>query len=363
MKFKTLWHILFIFIVLQLTGDAWSKTCFMTVFYDNMFAPTTLQSEPTDNTILVAESDILTATGKVAGCKGCLDHVNNNRFDLLLRNSAVEGPDQVPLSLRMQQIRIGFEDLNGNVSSQWIQIGKQQISTAFDTPISFKKSRPFNSPKGFSENPEFLEPGEGIIGCVSLSQKDRRKKGKALIEVRYEPLVWMHDLSENMQTEPVENKMHWRAQHKIHDLEKNGFRIYKFTMPNETQDPSDIRISLDNAQGLEIYKRRADHGWSQNIHDWQAGELTSSGDYAGETIFILVRSVRETASGTLKAEYMTGEESTRDAESVMVEKDGDGFAPTPVGPPSTRIFKAFALGTGGSEDDGKSLTYSSAKLD
>ncbi len=366
MKFKAMMQVLLICMVLQLTGEAWSKTCYMTVFYDKMFEPTTLQSEPKDNAILVAESDTLTALGETAGCKeGCTtSHTNNGRFDLLLRNAAAEGPDQAPLSLLIQQIRIGFQDPEGRISSEWVQIEKQQIATGFGTPISFETSRPFNSPKGHSENPEFLEPGEGIIGCVSLSQKDREKTGKALIEVLYEPTVWMLDLSKNLQTEPIENKIIWRAQHKIHDLEKDGLRFYKFTVPSKTQDSSDIRIwiSLDNGQGLEIYNRRADHGWSQNIQDWQAGELTVSAENAGKTFFLLVRSTGASASGTLKAEYMTGEEAMKDVGSVMAEKDVDGFAPTSVGPPSTRIFKAYVLGTANDGND-ESHTPSSAALD
>jgi len=347
--------------ILQLTGEANSETCFTSFFYDKMFEQTPLQSEPNNSAILVAESDPLTALGETAGCKeGCTtSHTNNGRFDLLLRNTAAEGPDQAPLSLRIHQIRIGFEDLDGNVSSEWVQIEKQQIAACFGTPISFNKGRPFNSAGGHSANPEFLEPGEGIIGCVCLSQKNRRKTGKALIEVLYEPTAWMRDLSKSLQSESVENRILWTAQHKINDLEQDSIRFYRFTVPGKTQDASDIRIwiSPDSSQGLEIYNRRADHGWSKNIHEWQAGEPVLSGGKAGETFFILVRSTGASASGTLKVEYKTGKDTMKDTGSVVAEKDAAVFAPTPVGPPVTRIFKAYALGTGdGGEDE--SLTPS-----
>lgn len=348
MNFKTIGLVLLTCLVLHLPGEARSKTCFFPVFYEKMFKQAALQSEPEGNAILVAESDTLTATGKDPNCKvGCMTHINNGRFDLLLRNATAEGPDRAPLSLRIHRIRLGFQDLEGLTSDTWVQIGKQQITACFGTPISFKTGRTYNSAKGHSASPEFLEPGEGIIGCVCLSQKDRRKTGKALIEVLYEPTVWMLDLSKNVQTERFENKILWRAQHKIRDLEQDDIRFYKFTVPNESQVPSDIRIFLDDAQGLEIYNRRADHGWSQNIQDWQAGELTSSGKNAGKTFFLLVRSMRASASGTLKTEYMTGLDNMTDSGSVMAGKDVDVFAPTSVGPPSTRIFKAYALGIGG----------------
>jgi hypothetical protein len=347
MNYKTIGKVLLTCLALLLTNEARSKTCFFPVFYQKMFKQAALQSEPEGNKILVAESDILTATGKNPDCKdGCMTHINNGRFDLLLRNATAEGPDLTPLSLRILQIRIGFQDLEGIASDTWVRIEKQQITNCFGTPISFKTVRSFNSATGHSASPEFLEPGEGIIGCVCLSQKDRRKTGKALIEVLYEPTVWMLDLSKNVQTERFENKILWRAQHKIRDLEQEGIRFFKFTVPNESQLPSDIRISLDDAQGLEIYNRRADHGWSQNIHDWQAGELTLSGKNAGRTFFLLVRSRRTSASGTLKTEYMTGRDRMTDSGSVMAEKDVDVFTPTAIGPPSTRIFKAYALSMG-----------------
>ncbi|MEX1299997.1 MAG: hypothetical protein AB1Z38_04750 [Desulfotignum sp.] len=353
MTFKKIWPLLFICMVLQLPGEAESKPCFMSVFYDKMFKQTPLQSEKNDNPILVAESDPLTALGNTAVChdEGCnLSHTNNGRFDLLLRNTAAEGNDQVPLSLIIHQIRIGFQDLEGQVSSQWVQIGKQQIGDCFGTPISFKKGSPFNAAAGLSANPEFLEPGEGIIGCVCVSQQDRRKTGKAIIEVRYEPAVWMLDLSKNGQAEQIENSFRWRAQHKVHDLAQDHIRFFKFTVPHEPQDLIDIQITLENAQGLEIFYRMADHGWSRNIDGWQPGTPALSGENAGKTAFLLVRSTRSSASGTLAAEYMTRREITGDAGSAMGENNIDGFAPTPVGQSSTRIFKAFSLGTG---DEGR----------
>ena len=339
--------------VLQLTGEAHSKTCFMSFFYDKIFKQTPLQSEPNTNALLVAESDPLTALGETAVCReGCTtSHTNNGRFDLLLRNTAAEAPDRAPLSLRINQIRLGFEDLDGSVSSAWVQIEKQQISACFGTPITFKKSRPFNAAGGHSANPEFLEPGEGIIGCVCLSQKDRRKTGKAIIEVDYEPVVWMCDLSKNLETEPAEKTIVWRAQHNIHNIARDDSRFYTFTVPGKALDPSEVRISLADARGLEIYHRSADHVWSQNIDDWETGELILSGGNAGKTFFVLVRATGASASGILKTEYKTGRNTMTDTGSVTTENDAPGFVPTPVGPPSTRIFKAFALGTSGGGDE------------
>ena len=349
MRIKPLLQIMLICIVLQLTAEARAKTCYMSFFYDKIFKQTTLQSEPNSNPILVAESDPLTALGETAVCKeGCTtSHTNNGRFDLLLRNTAVEAPDQASLSLRIDQIRLGFEDLDGNVSSAWVRIEKQKITDCFGTPTSFKKGRPFDSAGGYSANPEFLEPGEGIIGCVCLSQKDRVKTGKAIIEVLYEPVVWMLDLSKNGRAEQFENNIRWRAQHNVHDLKQGHILFFKFTVPHELLDPSDIQISLDNAQGLEIFNRRVDHGWSQNIDDWQPGELSLSRGNAGKTFFLLVRSIRPSASGILTAEYMTSKEIKGAAGSVIAEKEVNGFAPTSVGPSSTRIFKANVIGTAG----------------
>ncbi len=348
MKFKAILQVLLICVVIHLADEARSDPCFIPFFYEKMFTQTALLSKPQGNTILIAESDPLTATGKTADCKdGCMTHINNGRFDLLLRNATAEGSNRAPLSLRIHSIRLGFQDLEGLTSDTWVRIGKQQISTCFGTPVPFKTGRPFNSGHGYSASPEFLEPGEGIISCVCLSQKDRRKTGKALIEVLYQPTVWMLDLSENVRTEQFENKILWKAQHKIRDLEQDGIRYYKFTVPNETHLPSDIRIFLDDAQGLEIYNRRAEYGWSQNIGDWQAGELTSSGENAGKTYFFLVRSIQPSASGTLKTEYMTGLEIMTDSGSVMAGNDVDVFRPTPVGPAVIRTFEAYALGMGG----------------
>lgn len=268
MKFKTIWQALLICLVLQFTGEAWSDPCFTPLFYEKMFEQTALQSEPKGNGIIVAESDPLTAKGKTAECKdGCMTHINNGRFDLLFRNVAAQGPDRAPLSLRIHRIRIGFQDLDGLVSSNWVRIEKQGIAACFGTPTSFKTGRAFNSPDGYSAKPEFLEPGEGIIGCVCLSPKDRKRTGKALIELVYEPTVWMLDLSQSVRSEASENKIHWRAEHNIRDLAQDSIRFYKFTAPDKAQDFSDIRIFLDEAQGLEIYTRGADQAWSQDIHD------------------------------------------------------------------------------------------------
>lgn len=348
MKFKAIWQVLLIFMVLLTAGEARSETCFMSTYYEKMFEQTALQSESKDKAILVAESDPLTATGKTDHCKdGCHTPLNNGRFDLLLRNAAAEGPDQAPLSARIHRIRVGFQNQEGRLSSNWVHIENEQIADRFGTSVSFKTGRPFDSPKGHSANPEFLEPNENFIGCVSLSKEDRRKTGKAVIEVVYEPTVWMLDLSKKFRTEPFENKILWEAQHEIRDLEQDGIRFYKFTVPNEAQEASDIRIFLDNTQGLEIYSRKAERGWSQNIHDWQAGELTSAGENAGTTFYLLVRSARTSSSGILKAEYTTNQETMMNSGSGMAEKNADVFEPTPVGPPSTQIFKAYALGEDG----------------
>lgn len=88
------------------------------------------------------------------------------------------------------------------------------------------------------------------------------------------------------------------------------------------------------------------------------GELTLSGEKAGNTFYLLVRSIRSFASGTLKVRYMTGPDTITDTGPGKAGKDSDGFAPTPVGPLSTKLFKAHALAMGGGGQAAKADTLS-----
>jgi len=183
-------------------GDA--ETCFTPLYYPAMFEPVALQAETGGKANLMAESDVLTATGKDPHDtgNGCMCGVNNGRFDLVLRNAEAVGPDRVPVSFRLLAVRIAFRDKAGTVSDRTVRIEGSRIDKCFDTPMPLKAYRSFDDGRGRSKMPQILEPGEGIMGYICLSAADRRRTGEARIEVAYEPVVPAADDSEVPGGEP-----------------------------------------------------------------------------------------------------------------------------------------------------------------
>lgn len=168
-----------------------AETCFTPLYYPAMFEPVVLQAETGGNANLVAESDVLTATGKDPHDtgNGCMCGVNNGRFDLILRNAEAVGPNRIPVSFRLRAVRIAFRDKAGTVSDRTVRIEDSRIDKCFNTPMPLKAYRSFDDPRGQAQTPRILEPGEGIMGCICLSAADRSRTGEARIEVAYEPVV------------------------------------------------------------------------------------------------------------------------------------------------------------------------------
>lgn len=168
-----------------------AETCFTPLYYPAMFKPVALQAETGGNPNLIAESDVLTATGKDPHDKGkgCMCGVNNGRFDLLLRNAEAEGSAQAPVFFRIRAIKIAFQDLEGNLSDRTVRIEDARIEDCFGTSMPLKTYRSFDDPHGRTKTPRILEPGEAIMGCVCIAAQDRARTGKARIYVAYEPVV------------------------------------------------------------------------------------------------------------------------------------------------------------------------------
>jgi hypothetical protein len=119
---------------------------------------------------------------------------------------------------------------------------------------------------------------------------------------------------------------------------------FRFTAPDSELNTSNIQIKLGNAKGLQIFSRKAQSGWTDNIAEWREGVPSISAADAGSIYHLLVRSSAAGASGILAIEYATGH-----APGAVAKTVGKGvFSYTPVGPPSKRVFQAFALGMGGS---------------
>ncbi len=169
--------------------DAIAKTCFIPLYYSAMFKPVSLKAEAGGSPNLMAESDIVAATGKSPHGEGCMCGLNYGRFDLLLRNAEAVGPDRIQVSFRLQAIRIAFQDKEGNISDRAVRIEGAQIDRCFGTPMPLKAYRSFDDGRGRSKMPQILEPGEGIMGCICIAAKDRNRNGEVRIEVAYEPVV------------------------------------------------------------------------------------------------------------------------------------------------------------------------------
>ncbi len=198
MNIKRFGWLMLAVLFLSPVADGGAETCFTSLYYSAMFKPVALKAETGGNANLMAESDVLTATGKDPHDKGkgCMCGVNNGRFDLLLRNAEAVGSDQPPVSFRLQAIRITFRDRKGTLSDRTVRIEDARIDGCFDTPMPLKAYRSFDDARGRAKTPRILEPGEGIMGCVCISARDRARTGEARIEVAYEPVVPAHDDTE-----------------------------------------------------------------------------------------------------------------------------------------------------------------------
>lgn len=191
MKIRRRGWLLIAVLLLSPAANGGAETCFTPLYYPAMFQPVALQPEAGGNPNLIAESDVLTATGKDPHDtgNGCMCGVNNGRFDLLLRNAEAVAPDRAAVSFRIQSIRIAFQDREGTLSDRTVRIEDARIDDCFGTPMPLKTYRSFDDSRGRAKSPRILEPGEGIMGCVCISAKDRTRTGKARIEVTYEPVV------------------------------------------------------------------------------------------------------------------------------------------------------------------------------
>lgn len=197
MKIKRCGWLLLAVLCLSPAANSGAETCLTPLYYPAMFEPVALQAETCGNPNLRAESDVLTATGKDPHETGneCIYGVNNGGFDLILRNAEAMGPDRIPMSFRLRAVRIAFQDKEGTVSDRTVRIEDSKIDKCFGTPMPLKAYRSFDDPRGQAQTPRILEPGEGIMGCVCLSAADRSRTGESRIEVAYEPVVPVLDLS------------------------------------------------------------------------------------------------------------------------------------------------------------------------
>ena len=204
MNIKRCGWLLLAVLCLNPAANSRAGTCFTPLYYPAMFEAVALQAETGGNPNLMAESDVLTATGKDPHDtgKGCMCGVNNGRFDLILRNAEAVRPDQIPVSFRLRAVRIAFRDKGGTVSDRTVRIEESRIDKCFGTPMPLKAHRSFDDPRGQAQTPRILEPGEGIMGCVCLSAADRSRTGEARIEVAYEPVVPAADDAEAPGGEP-----------------------------------------------------------------------------------------------------------------------------------------------------------------
>ncbi len=316
--------------------NAGAETCYTPMYYPAMFEAVALQAEAGGNPNLKAGSDVLTATGKDPDDKGegCMCGINNGRFDLILHNAGALGAERVPVSFRLRAVRIAFRDKKGTVSDRAVRIEDARIDQCFGTPMPLKAYRSFDDPRGQAQTPRILEPGEGIMGCVCLAAADRSRTGEARIEVAYETVVPVLDLSAEISG--------GRSVRQVFEgLEKGAFRSFRLSLPDHPDRFEDLRIDLRGDSGLQLYSRRAEDGWSSDLDDWRTGAAAVSAGAAGKTVLLLVRSVQADASGALEIRSGAG--------------SGTGIAPTeaeasvaetsfiPAGPAAVRVFRAHVL--------------------
>ena len=316
-----------------------AETCYTPLYYPAMFEAVALPAEAGGNPNLMAGSDVLTATGEDPHSmgEGCMCGVNNGRFDLILHNAEAAGPDRMPVSFRLRAVRIAFRDKEGTVSDRTVQIEDSRIDKCFGTPMPLKAYRSFDDPRGQAKTPRILEPGEGIMGCVCVSAQDRTRTGEARIEVAYEPVVPVLDLSAAISAGRG-------VRHALEGLEKGAFRSFRLSLPDAPDRLENLRIDLRGDGGLTLYSRRAEDGWSSDLNDWQAETGAVSGSTAGKTVLLLVRSTEAGASGTLEIGLGKGSGaggSSRESEAPAAEA-----AFVSAGPAAVRVFRAHVLSIG-----------------
>jgi hypothetical protein len=313
-----------------------------------MFEAVALQAETGGNPNLKAESDVLTATGKDPHDtgNGCMCGVNNGRFDLILRNAEAAGPDWMPVSFRLRAVRIAFRDKEGMVSDRTVRIEDSRIDNCFGTPMPLKTIRTFDDSRGQAQTPQILEPGEGIMGCVCVPAADRSRTGEARIEVAYEPVVPVLDLSG-----PISARRSVR--HALEGLEKGAFRSFRLSLPDAPDRLKDLRIDLRGDSGLQLYSRRAEDGWSSDLNDWRTGTSAVSAGTAGKTVFLLVRSAQADASGVL--EIGSGPGSGAGGAPTEIEASAAETSIIAAGPAALRVFRAHVLSIGGGAEGEKPL--------
>jgi hypothetical protein len=317
-----------------------AETCFTPLYYSAMFDAVALQPETGGNPNLKAESDVLTATGKDPHDtgNGCMCGINNGRFDLILRNAQAMGPERIPVSFRLRAVRIAFRDKEGTVSDRTVLIEGSRIDRCLGTPMPLKAYRSFDDPRGQAQTPRILEPGEGIMGCVCLSAPDRSRTGEARIEVAYEPVVPVLDLSAKISAGRS-------VRHALEGLKKGAFRSFRLSLPDAPDRLKDLRIDLRGDSGLQLYSRRAEDGWSSDLNDWRTGAAAVSAGTAGKTILLLVRSEQADASGTL--EIGSGAGSGAGIASTETEASVAQASFIAAGPAAVRVFRAHVLSIGG----------------
>jgi hypothetical protein len=305
-----------------------------------MFEPVALQAEAGGNPNLIAESDSLAATGKDPHDtgNGCMCGVNNGRFDIVLRNAEAVEPDRVPVSFRLRAVRIAFRDKEATVSDRTVRIEDSRIDNCFGTPMPLKAYRSFDDPRGQASTPRVLEPGEGIMGCVCVSAQDRTRTGETRIEVAYEPVVPVLDLSAGI-------KAGRSVRQAFEDLERGAFRCFRLSLPGAPDRLRELRIELRGEGGLQLYSRRAEDGWSSDLNDWRTGSGAVSAGTAVETVLLVVRSAQAGASGTL--EIGSGTASGAGAASPDSETPRSESSFIAAGHASARVFRAHVLSIGG----------------
>jgi hypothetical protein len=207
--------------------------------------------------------------------------------------------------------------------------------------MPLKAYRSFDDPRGQAQTPRILEPGEGIMGCVCLAAADRSRTGEARIEVAYEPVIPVLGLS-------APNSVRQSVRLTLEGLEKGAFRSFRLSLPDAPDRLEDLRIDLRGDDGLQLYSRRAENGWSWDLSDWRTGATAVSGGTAGKTVLLLVRSEQTSASGTLL--IGSGAASGAGTESSDTEASVAGTSFISAGTAGVRVFRAHILSIGGSSE-------------
>ena len=324
-------------------GTAHAEPCFIPVYYELIFKAEELERLSAGDPRLVAVSDLLAARGKDPHCgeEGCMDGVNHGRWDQVLINSALGDLKQVPASFRLLGMNVSLFDKQNNPMGTAFTVDREQLRQAFSTPVPIGGYQPFNATGGHSAQPDYLEPGESIVGCFCSKPADRGASGYAKVEVAYEPVVWVDQLALEAAESTGNGISQWKGTTKVRGMSNGQATYFLFTPPTASSHPvTDLQISLSSNSQTELYTRMASRGWSWNQAEWSKGRLTSAQVKAGDDYWVLVRSQADGGSADVVVTYTTQGSSETGRRAAM------GFQPVRPDNTEKSAFKAILFGLG-----------------